>query len=148
LGSMLKLPRGRDNFFNEIHVKLRPVETVIDGITIAGTCQGPKGVMESVNSALSAAVKSHSFVSKGELELPPIVAHVDTTTCSWCDACSNACPFNAVIMTTVNNKRVADINSTTCKGCGMCLPVCPSDSIELTSFTNKEIESMIDILAS
>lgn len=148
LGSMLKLPRGRDNFFNEIHVKLRPVETVIDGITIAGTCQGPKGVTESVNSALSAAVKSHSFVSKGELELPPIVAHVDTTTCSWCDACSNACPFNAVIMTTVNDKRVADINSTTCKGCGMCLPVCPSDSIELTSFTNKEIESMIDILAS
>jgi len=148
IGSLLKLPKGRDNFFNEIHMKLRPVETVIDGITIAGTCQGPKGVMESVNSAISAAVKSHSFVSKGELELPPIVAYVDKSTCDWCNACSEACPFNAIGMVGDNGKNIAQINSSTCKGCGMCLPVCPSDSIELTAFTNNEIESMIDILAN
>jgi len=148
VGSLLKLPRGRDNFFNEIHMKLRPVETVIDGITIAGTCQGPKGVMESVNSALSAAVKTHSFVSKGELELSPIVAYTDANTCEWCGACSEACPYNAISKNDIGGKTVAVINKTTCKGCGMCLPVCESDSIELTSFTNKEIESMIEILAN
>ncbi|MDD3034623.1 MAG: CoB--CoM heterodisulfide reductase iron-sulfur subunit A family protein [Bacteroidales bacterium] len=148
VGSLLKLPRGRDNFFNEIHMKLRPVETVIDGITIAGTCQGPKGVMESVNSALSAAVKTHSFVSKGELELSPIVAYTDANTCEWCGACSEACPYNAISKNDVGGKTVAVINKTTCKGCGMCLPVCESDSIELTSFTNREIESMIEILAN
>lgn len=147
LGSLFKIPRGRDKFFNEIHMKLRPVETVIDGITIAGTCQGPKNVMESVNSALSAAAKSHSFVSKGELELEPIVAYVDKTSCNWCTACSDACPFNAISMMEFEGKQVASINKSTCKGCGMCLPVCPSDSIELISFTNKEMESMIDVLA-
>ncbi|OJV18880.1 MAG: 4Fe-4S ferredoxin [Bacteroidetes bacterium 41-46] len=147
LGNLLKLPKGRDKFFNEIHPKLRPVETVIDGITIAGTCQGPKNVAESVNSALSAAAKSHSFVSLGELELEPIVAYVDNDTCNWCTACSDVCPFSAVSMIDHNGKAVAQINKSTCKGCGMCLPVCPSDSIELISFTNKEMESMIDVLA-
>lgn len=147
IGSLFKLPKGRDNFFNEIHMKLRPVETVIDGITIAGTCQGPKNVMESVNSALAAAVKSHSFVSKGELELEPIVAYVNTVSCNWCTACSDACPFSAISMVVSEGKQVASINKSTCKGCGMCLPVCPSDSIELISYTNKEMESMIDVLA-
>ena len=147
LGNLLKLPKGRDKFFNEIHPKLRPVETVIDGITIAGTCQGPKNVAESVNSALSAAAKSHSFVSLGELELEPIVAYVDNETCNWCTACSDVCPFSAVSMIDHNGKSVAAINKSNCKGCGMCLPVCPSDSIELISFTNKEMESMIDVLA-
>ena len=147
LGNLLKLPKGRDKFFNEIHPKLRPVETVIDGITIAGTCQGPKNVAESVNSALSAAAKSHSFVSLGELELEPIVAYVDNDTCNWCTACSDVCPFSAVSMIDHNGKSVAAINKSNCKGCGMCLPVCPSDSIELISFTNKEMESMIDVLA-
>ena len=147
IGSLFKLPKGRDKFFNEIHMKLRPVETVIDGITIAGTCQGPKNVMESVNSALSAAAKSHSFVSKGELELEPIVAYADKSSCNWCNACSDACPFNAISKIEAEGKEVASINKSTCKGCGMCLPVCPTDSIELISFTNKEMESMIDVLA-
>lgn len=147
IGMLFKLPKGRDRFFNEIHVKLRPVETVIDGITIAGTCQGPKNVMESVNSALSAAAKSHSFVSKGELELEPIVATADKKACIWCNACTEACPFNAVNKVESEGKSVAVINISNCKGCGMCLPVCPTDAIELTGFSNREIESMIDVLA-
>ncbi|MBN2681774.1 MAG: CoB--CoM heterodisulfide reductase iron-sulfur subunit A family protein [Bacteroidales bacterium] len=147
IGSLFKLPKGRDKFFNEIHMKLRPVETVIDGITIAGTCQGPKNIAESVNSALSAATKSFSYVSKGELELEPIVAEVDKDTCTWCGICSEACPFDAIKKVDYNGKAVAVINNSNCKGCGMCLPVCPSDSIELIAFSNKEIESMIKLLA-
>jgi len=41
---LFKAPIGRDHFFNEVHPKLRPVETVIDGIYIAGAGQGPKNV--------------------------------------------------------------------------------------------------------
>ena len=147
VGSLLKLPRGRDNFFNEIHMKLRPVETVIDGITISGTSQGPKNIMETINSALSAATKSYSYISKGELELEPLVAKVDKDLCSWCDACTKACPFDAVKMTVAAGKQVASINNSVCKGCGMCLPVCPTDAIDLISFSNREIEDMIDALA-
>lgn len=147
VGTLFKLPKGRDKFFNEIHMKLRPVETVIDGVTICGTCQGPKNVMESVNSALSAATKSFSYVSKGVLETEPIVAEVDSSLCTWCDACSKACPFDAISMTEDGAKSIALINNSVCKGCGMCLPVCPTDAIDLIAFSNNEIESMIDALA-
>jgi heterodisulfide reductase subunit A len=147
VGTLFKLPKGRDKFFNEIHMKLRPVETFIDGVTIAGACQGPKNIMESVNSALSAATKSFSYVSKGELETEPIVAVVDPVLCNWCDACSKACPFDAISMTKDGTKSIALINNSVCKGCGMCLPVCPTDAIELIAYSNNEIESMIDALA-
>ncbi len=147
VGNLFKIPKGRDKFFNEIHMKLRPVEIVIDGITIAGTCQGPKNVMESVNSALSAAIKSYSYVSKGQLELEPIVAEVDKDKCTWCNACSDACPYDAVKKISGDGKEYATINNSVCKGCGMCLPVCPTDAIDLVNYSNDEIESMIDSLA-
>jgi heterodisulfide reductase subunit A2 len=147
VGSLFKLPKGRDQFYNEIHMKLRPVETVIDGITIAGTCQSPKNITESVNSALSAATKSYSYISKGSLETPPIVAIVDADRCSWCDACTEACPFDAISSTvTDSGKQIAVINNTVCKGCGMCAPVCAPDAINLTAYSSAEIMSMIDAL--
>lgn len=148
VGSLLKLPKGRDKFFNEIHMKLRPVETVIDGITIAGTCQGPKSAMESANSALSAAAKSYSYVSKGELEMEPIIAVVNEKQCTWCTACTDVCPFSAIDRVGDADRSFAVINSSVCKGCGMCLPVCPTDAIELLTFSNQEIERMIDTLAN
>jgi heterodisulfide reductase subunit A len=147
VGTLFKLPRGRDRFYNEIHMKLRPVETVIDGITIAGTCQGAKNVTESVNSALSAAAKSWSHISRGKLELEPVIATIDKNKCTWCGECADACPFDAVLKISENGKQVADINNSVCKGCGMCLPVCPEDAIDLLGYSNREIESMIDMLA-
>ena len=148
VGTLFKLPKGRDKFFNEIHMKLRPVETVIDGVTICGTCQGPKNIMESVNSALSAATKSFSYVSKGVLETEPIVALVDSGLCEWCNACSEACPFDAISMAPEGFGSIAMINNSVCKGCGMCAPVCPKDAIDLITCSNREIEGMIDVLAN
>ena len=148
VGTLFKLPKGRDKFFNEIHMKLRPVETVIDGVTICGTCQGPKNIMESINSALSAATKSFSYVSKGVLETEPIVALVDSGLCTWCNACSEACPFDAISMSAEGLKPIAVINNSVCKGCGMCAPVCLTDAIDLITYSNREIEGMIDALAN
>jgi heterodisulfide reductase subunit A len=147
VASLFKLPRGRDNFFNEIHMKLRPVETVIDGVTICGACQGPKNITESVCSALSAATKSFSYVSKGELELEPIIARVDAKLCTWCGKCMEACPFDAVKKIDVDGKEIAVINNSVCKGCGMCLPVCPVNAIDLVAYSDLEVESMINALA-
>jgi heterodisulfide reductase subunit A len=144
---LFKIPRGRDNFLKEIHLKLRPVETVIDGITIAGTCQGPMNICESIGSSLSASVKAFSIVSKGEIALEPIIAKVNQHACTWCDACLDACPFDAVTKVNGDSRSVAAISESVCKGCGMCLPVCPYDAIELVTYSNREIEEMIDMLA-
>ena len=148
VASVFKIPKGRDKFFNEIHMKLRPVETVIDGVTICGACQGPKNITESVNSSLSAAAKSFSFVNKGELALEPIIAEIDKDLCTWCGKCQEACPFDAIKMLKEGLKEVAVINNPVCKGCGMCLPVCPVNAINLIAFSDNEIESMIDALVS
>lgn len=147
VAALFKLPKGRDSFFNEIHMKLRPVETVIDGITICGACQGPKNISESVNSALSAATKSFSYVSRGELEMEPIVATINKSVCEWCNACVEACPFDAIKKVREGEKDVAEVNNSVCKGCGMCLPVCPVNAINLVTCSDEEIENMINALA-
>lgn len=146
VGTLFKLPKGRDKFFNEIHMKLRPVETVIDGITIAGTCQGPKNITESVNSALSAATKSYSYVSKGILETDPQIATIEKARCTGCGDCLPACPFDAISMNAKSGINSAVINNSVCKGCGMCTPVCPEDAIDLIAYSSVEIQSMIDAL--
>ncbi len=147
VGSLFKLPKGRDKFFNEVHMKLRPVETAIDGITIAGACQGPKTIVESVNSALSAATKAYSNISTGVLETDPRIARIDAQACTGCEDCLPACPFDAISMQTIDDKYVAVINATLCKGCGMCTPVCPTDAIDLIAYSNQQIMGMIDALA-
>jgi len=148
IGEILKIPKGRDKFFNEIHIKLRPVETVIDGVTIAGACQGPQNVVEAINSALSAAIKSYSFVSHDTLAVEPIVAEIDPQLCTWCGACAKACPFDAISKITFNDRQVAQINTPVCKGCGMCLPVCQVNAIQLKTFSDDEMEQMIGVLAN
>jgi heterodisulfide reductase subunit A len=142
--SILKLPIGRDGFFNEIHPKLRPVETMVDGLLIAGTCQGPKSSAESVASGLAAVTQSASVLKKGVTELDPLVATVDSDVCEWCDKCIAACPYEAIEKLSLNGRDVAIISETACKGCGGCVPVCPVGAIDLRGYTNAQILAEID----
>jgi heterodisulfide reductase subunit A len=140
----LKLPLGRDGFFNEIHPKLRPVETVVDGVLIAGACQGPKSSAESVTSGLAAVTQSASVLKKGVAELDPLVAVVDPDICTWCDKCIGACPYGAIEQLSLNGREVAVISEAGCKGCGGCVPVCPVNAIDLRGYTDGQITAMID----
>jgi len=147
LTQILKVPVGRDRFFNEIHPKLRPVETVIDGVFISGSCQGPKNAAEAVHSALSAASKAHAKISKGKIELDPLLATVDAAACEWCGKCLDICTYDAIQQVDTDGKQVALIIQAKCKGCGACAPVCPQDAIDIIGYSNPEIDAMIDALA-
>ena len=140
----LKLPVGNDGFFNEIHPKLRPVETVVDGVFIAGSCQSPKNSAESVASGLAAVTQSAAILKRGYAELDPLVAVVDTDLCTWCGKCLEACPYEAPRETKAGDKPVAFIDRAACKGCGGCVPVCPHDAIDLQGYTDAQIRAMID----
>ena len=144
LVKVLKLPVGKDGFFNEIHPKLRPVETVIDGIFIAGTAQGPKTLPESVASALSGVSKGAGLLMKGYVDLDPFIAKIDGERCVWCDVCADACPYDAIEKTSVEGKEVARVIQSLCKGEGACVPVCPNDAIDLEGYTNTQVTAMID----
>ena len=146
--NLLKVPVGRDKFFNEVHPKLRPVETVIDGILISGAAQAPLNISEAVKSALAASSKVNSLVSKGEIELEPTMAVVHNDKCTWCGKCAVACPYDAIGIREYNGKQIAEVSKALCKGCGMCLPVCPENALDLIGYTDKEMESMIEALIS
>ena len=142
----LKLPVGNDGFFNEIHPKLRPVETVVDGVLIAGACQGPKTSSESVASGLAAVTQSAAMLRRGFAELDPLVAEVHADACTACDACLDACPYGAISMTEIDGRQVAVISETGCKGCGGCVPICPENAIDLRGYTDAQVTAMIDSL--
>ncbi len=148
LTNALKIPLGRDRFYNEIHPKLRPVETVIDGVYIAGAAQGPKNSSESVASALAAASKAAGLVMKGYTELQPLVAYVDPDKCEWCGLCSEACPYEAIEKSTdeQRGKEIATVAGILCKGCGGCVPVCPTDAIQVKGYEDQTIMDAIDAL--
>jgi heterodisulfide reductase subunit A len=141
---VLKLPLGKDGFFNEIHLKLRPVETVIDGVFIAGTAQGPKGMAESVGSALAAVSKAGALLKKGFVDLEPLIARVDADRCTWCGECLKACPYNAVERISWDTKEIAYIIASQCKGEGACVPVCPYGALDVEGYTDLQITAMIE----
>jgi heterodisulfide reductase subunit A2 len=144
LNQVLKIPVSADGFYKEIHPKLRPVETVIDGVFIAGAAQSPKTMSESVTSALAAVAKTGGLLKKGYVDLEPLVAQVDTDQCTWCGECLKACPYNAIEEMICGDKKVAIVSASLCKGEGACVPVCPKEAIAIEGFRNDQIIAMID----
>ncbi len=147
LTAALKLPVGRDGFFNEIHPKLRPVETVVDGVSICGSCQGPKTSSESVASGLAAVAQAGAVLKRGLAQLDPQVAVIDPESCTGCEVCTTACPFAAIsLVDRDGGGKLATIDAAACKGCGGCVPVCPEDAIDLLGYTDSQVTAMIDNL--
>jgi heterodisulfide reductase subunit A len=144
ISELLKIPIGNDKFFNEIHPKLRPVETVINGVFLGGSCQGPKNISESVQSSLAAAIKINALTKNPTIQLEPIIARINFDACTWCGKCDEVCEYDAIHPLEMHDKTVASVNEAVCKGCGICTPICPADAIDIAQYSNNEIEGMID----
>ncbi len=144
LNNVLKVPESKDGFYKEIHIKLRPVETVIDGVFIAGTAQGPKNLAESVASSLAAVAKTGGQLKKGYVNLEPLIAKIDTDKCVWCDECLKACSYGAIERVRCGDKEVAMVIESSCKGEGACVPICAHDAIDIEGFRDDQIMAMID----
>jgi heterodisulfide reductase subunit A len=135
-----------DGFFLERHVKLDPVATPTDGIFIAGCCEGPKDIPDTVAQASAAASKVLSLISKGRITLESAIASVDETRCLGCGRCEEICTFHASKVVTKNGVMVSEINETLCKGCGACAVVCPTGAKSIRHFTRQQVTSMVDAL--
>lgn len=131
-----------EGFFLERHPKLAPVNTFTDGIFIAGCCQGPKDIPDTVAQAGAAACEALALIDKGVVELEPNTAYVVEEECSGCRTCLTICPFSAITRDEVKQKSV--INEALCKGCGTCVAACPSGAIKQNLFEDEMIFSEID----
>lgn len=130
----------------ERHPKLAPVDTFTDGIFIAGACQGPKDIPDSVAQAGAAAAQCMALIDCGSVELEPNTAYIVEEECSGCKSCIQLCPYTAISFN--DEKKKAYINEALCKGCGTCVASCPSGSIRQNLFENEEIFSEIEGLLS
>jgi heterodisulfide reductase subunit A len=128
------------------------VECATAGIYLAGACQGPKDIPETVGQASAAAAKVMTLFSKDKLEREPIVARVKESGCVGCFACKKVCAYGAVEEKEIRDrqgnliKTVAFVNPGVCAGCGTCQATCPSKSVELDGYTDEQIVAMIEAL--
>jgi heterodisulfide reductase subunit A len=139
---IFSLSRKADGFFLEKHPKLDPVATTTDGVFVAGCCQSPKDIPDTVAQASAAAARVLSMISKGSVAMESAIAVVDEEHCAGCKICIDLCSYKAI--TFDEEKKVASINEALCKGCGTCVAACPSGAITGRHFTTEQIISEIE----
>jgi len=145
LAEQLKLARSEDGFYMELHPKLGPVQTAIQGVYLAGATQGAKDVRESVAQALAAAGKVGALLSRGVSEKEPLTAQLIPELCIGCMRCVKVCPFAAIEQIGQPGKDgTVKILPAACMGCGTCAAECNFDAIEMPYFTKEQILAQVD----
>jgi heterodisulfide reductase subunit A len=139
---LFNISTGADGYFIEKHPKLDPVATMTDGVLIAGCCQGPKDIPDTVAQASAAAARVLSLISKGTVQIEPTTAVIAEEACSGCRICNMICPYGAISYDEQN--KVSRINEALCKGCGSCVAACPSAAITHKHFTDQQIMAEIE----
>ena len=160
LAQKMHISYDKYHFFSEAHPKLRPVETNTAGIFLAGACQSPKDIPDTVGQASAAASKVLALFSRDELTREPVIAVVNRTapplfsTCVGCFMCQTACPYGAISKEEIKTrdgkliKTVASVNPGLCQGCGTCVAFCKSKSIDLQGFSNEQVYAEVMELLS
>ncbi|MEN6437903.1 MAG: NAD(P)-binding protein [Syntrophobacter sp.] len=134
--------QGGDGFFLEEHPKLGPVSTATDGIFLAGTCQSPKDIPDTVSHASGAAAQALALAARGKVEVSPVTSWIDPDICAGCQTCIKLCAYSAIEF---NERRgISEVNEAVCKGCGSCAAFCPSGAARVKHFTSKQIFAEIE----
>jgi heterodisulfide reductase subunit A2 len=126
-----------EGFFLERHPKLAPVSTFTDGIFLAGCCQGPKDIPDTVAQAGAAAAEALALIDAGFVETEPNSAYAAEEACSGCKTCIPLCPYQAISF--LETEKIAQVNPVLCKGCGTCVAACPSGAMQQNLFEDDEI---------
>ena len=139
---IMKLSRSGDGFLLEAHPKLRPMDTFVNGVFIAGCAQGPKDISDTVSQASGAASRAANILTQDELENEPMIAWVDPDICVGCGVCVEVCAYSARSLNEVTG--IAEVDEALCTGCGACISACPSNACIQKNYTKQQIVRMID----
>ncbi len=140
----------KDDWYQEAHPKLQPVETFTAGVYLAGACQGPKDIPDTVAQASATAAKVGALLSNDELSTEPMISSVDPARCSGCGFCVPTCPFGALSLVDFDSykrkRSIVQINEALCQGCGTCAPACRTMALSLKGFTDEQIAAEVDAI--
>jgi heterodisulfide reductase subunit A len=139
VAKLFSISVDENGWFKEKHPKLDPVATMTAGVFIAGCCQGPRDIPDSVAQGSAAAARVLTFIRQGEIEGQAATAIVDEMMCVACTQCVQTCPYTAIEMVAVRGGQVARVNEALCQGCGTCAGTCPSKAITLRHFTDHQL---------
>jgi heterodisulfide reductase subunit A len=142
VGRLFGVSQGADGFFLEEHPKLAPVNTATDGVFLAGCCQKPMDIPDTVSQASGAAAKALSLAARGRVEIAPTIAFIDPEICAGCGLCIDLCPYGAIAYN--HRKQISEVNPTLCKGCGSCSAFCPSAAAASRHFNSRQLMAEID----
>jgi len=142
LANLFGLGCDFSGFFIERHPKLDPVLTMSEGIFIAGACQGPMAIPETVAQAAATASRSAGLINQGTVLMEPVRASIDADHCSGCRICNNLCPYSAIIFH--EEEQVSEVVTAMCQGCGTCVAACPSAAISGAHFTREQLMAQIE----
>ncbi|MDY7039582.1 MAG: FAD-dependent oxidoreductase, partial [Chloroflexota bacterium] len=146
LAHALHVTRDENGFFLEAHPKLRPVDSNTDGIYLAGACQAPRDIPDTVAHASAAASQALGLLSQDFVEVAPTVAEVRTLHCVGCGLCVEVCPYGAPKLVESRGRMVAEVNEALCKGCGLCVAGCRGKAISLRGFNDTQILTQLETL--
>jgi heterodisulfide reductase subunit A len=144
IARLFKLAQSPDGFFQEAHVKLRPVDFAADGVFLCGTAHYPKHINEAIAQAHGAAGRAASLLSQATVKASGSVCEVRELDCVSCGACITACSYGAIEFVETPRGKKARVNPVLCKGDGLCNAKCPTSAIVLRHFTDEELENQID----
>jgi heterodisulfide reductase subunit A len=148
MGRLFSLSMSPDGFFLEKHPKLGPVETATEGIFLAGACQSPRDIPDTVAHSGAAAAAALALMDAGRVDLEPFTSYIDTDHCGGCRTCEGLCPYGAIEMRQLEDRLVAHVNEVLCKGCGACVAACPAGAAIQHGFTRQQITAeIIGVLA-
>jgi heterodisulfide reductase subunit A len=144
ISRLFKVPLSPDGFFQEAHVKLRPVDFAAEGIFLCGAAHYPKHIPEAINQAYGAAGRALTLLSHDLVTVSGSVCEVNESKCISCGACITACAYEAIEFRETPQGKKAVVNPVLCKGDGLCNAKCPTGAIILKHFTDEELLSQID----
>ena len=142
VGRVFGINPGADGFFLEEHPKLGPLNTATDGVFLAGACQSPKDIPDTVAQASGAAAKALSMAARGEVDVPSAISWIDPDRCAGCQGCIGLCPYSAIEFN--ERLQVSVVNEAQCKGCGSCAGFCPSGAAQIHHFKGKQLFAELD----
>jgi len=134
----------QSGFFLEKHLKLAPVETAAAGVFLAGACQGPKDIPDSVAQGGSAAAGALNLFGRERIEVDPTVAVVSERPCGGCGLCVVDCPEHAIELALRGNRTVAVVNDVVCRSCGSCVATCPAGAASQRGYTDAQLMAEIE----
>ena len=142
VGRIFGVNLGADGFFLEEHPKLGPLNTATDGVFLAGTCQGPKDITDTVAQASGAAGKALSLATRKMVKVPSAISWIDPEICSGCQTCIDLCAYSAIDYDA--RRQISVVNGALCKGCGSCSTACPSNAAQVRHFQGRQIFAELD----